>query len=74
MLKPGICFYDSAGRSHPSPRAALVRELADALGFDGASTTLATTLAVLVIEKRAEIEQAFADFDLMRAYAEEHSV
>lgn len=70
MLKPGLCFYDSAGNRHPSARAALVHELTAALGFDGANTTLATTLAVLVIEKRVQVEKAFADFDLMYAIEE----
>lgn len=72
MLRCGLTFYDSAGRRHPSPRAALIHELADALGFDGANATLSTTIAVLVVEKRAAVEQAFSGFDQMVAAAEEH--
>jgi 3-methyladenine DNA glycosylase Tag len=65
MLKPGLCFYDSTGKSHPSAKAAALAEIAAILGYTGSASGVASALALLVYEKRAQIETVFAQFDAM---------
>lgn len=63
-------YRDSRGNLHLSPSAAVVADIASALGRVGDEGGLSVGVAKLVLEKRAEIEQAFADFDALQGDSE----
>lgn len=67
MAKVAFAYTDNQGKLHDSPEAAVIADLSAILGRLGAESGITSGLAKLLIEKRAEIEQAFQDFDRMTA-------
>lgn len=63
MAKATIAFTDSRGRLHSSAHKATVSDLAALFGWtEGMSLGIAQS----VLEKRAEIEQIFAELDAVQ--------
>lgn len=60
-MKRAISYTDAHGRSHNSPEAATVSDLA-AL-FTGSPRAVGTEIATLVLAQRKEIERIFAEHD-----------
>lgn len=71
MAKVDTCYRDNSGARHDTPEDAALADLTNALGRIGNEGGITPGLAKLLLEKRAEIEQAFADFDAMRAWQEQ---
>ena len=68
MAKAIEAFCDERGHLHDSPELAIVADIAAALGRVGDEGGLTSGVARLILEKRRQIEQAFADLDkLMKA-------
>jgi hypothetical protein len=67
MAKAIEAYRDERGALHHSPESAIVADIAAALGRVGDEGGLTVGVAKLILEKRAEIEQAFADFDRLNA-------
>lgn len=67
MAKVGQAFLDNAGQVHPSAEAAVIADIAAALGRLSVDAGIAGGLAKVILDKRAEIETAFGDFDAMTA-------
>lgn len=65
MARIATAYADNAGRLHASPGEATVSDLAAVLGRIGAEAGITGGLAKLLLEKRAEIEQVFAEHDAM---------
>ena len=63
MAKAIEAYQDERGNLHDSPTSAIVADIAAALGRVGDEGGLTTGVAKLILEKRSEIERAFADFD-----------
>jgi hypothetical protein len=63
MAKSIEAYRDERGNLHHSPSSAIVADIAAALGRVGDEGGLTNGVAKLILEKRGEIEQAFADFD-----------
>ena len=63
MAKAIEAYQDERGNLHDSPTSAIIADLAAALGRVGEEGGLTNGVAKLILEKRSEIEQAFADFD-----------
>jgi hypothetical protein len=63
MAKPIEAYRDERGNLHTSPELAIVADIAAALGRVGDEGGLTSGVARLILDKRREIEQAFADFD-----------
>lgn len=61
-------YADNSGTLHTHPYDAAVADLTVVLGRIGGETGITSGLAKLIIEKRAEIEAVFADFDAMSTY------
>lgn len=66
MAKVAQCFLDNGGQPHTSPEAAVSADIATAIGRGSADGGMITGLAALILDKRAEIEAAFADYDRMK--------
>lgn len=66
MAKIMPAFMDIAGQVHASAEAAVLSDLAAALGRTTADSGITGGLAKLILDKRAEIERAFADLDAMK--------
>jgi hypothetical protein len=62
-----FAYTDNQGKRHDNPEAAVVADLSVTLGRLGAESGITSGLAKLLIEKRGEIEVAFADLDRMTA-------
>ncbi len=63
-------FQDERGHLHDSPDTAVVADIAAALGRVGDEGGLTNGVARLILEKRRDIEKAFADLDsLVRSQA-----
>jgi hypothetical protein len=58
-------FQDERGHLHDSPDTAVVADIAAALGRVGDEGGLTNGVAKLILEKRQEIEKAFADLDAL---------
>jgi hypothetical protein len=56
-------FRDERGHLYNSPDTAVVADIAAALGRVGDEGGLTNGVAKLILEKRKEIEKAFADLD-----------
>jgi hypothetical protein len=56
-------YKDCRGNLHLDPSSAIVADIAAALGRVGEEGGLTQGVAKLILEKRAEIEVAFADLD-----------
>ena len=71
MAKAIEAYKDERGNLHESPASAIVADIAAALGRVGDEGGLTNGVAKLILEKRSEIERAFADFDLLNDGASE---
>lgn len=60
-------FRDNRGNLHLDPSSAIVADIAAALGRVGDEGGLTQGVARLILDKRAEIETAFADLDKLVA-------
>lgn len=69
MAKVATAFADNEGKLHPTAEAAVLADLSVILGRIGAEGGITAGLAQLIIEKRGEIEAAFADLDVMAGAA-----
>ena len=56
-------FKDGRGHLHLDPSSAIVADIAAALGRVGDEGGLTQGVAKLILDKRSDIEAAFADFD-----------
>ena len=65
MAKSIQAYLDNRGHLHTSPTSAVIGDIAAALGRVGDEGGLTEGVARLILEKRVEIEQAFADLDSM---------
>lgn len=65
MAKLAPACFDNEGKTHPTPEAAVLADLTVILGRIGAEGGITAGLAQIVLEKRREIEAAFADLDAM---------
>lgn len=63
MAKPVQAYEDERGNLHTSAELAIVADIAAALGRVGDEGGLTSGVARLILEKRRELEQAFADLD-----------
>lgn len=73
MAKVVTAYADNSGAIHASPLDAILVDLSTVLGRIGAEAGLTTGVARLILEKREEIEEIFAEFDAMDACAEGRS-
>jgi len=60
-------YKDSRGNLHLDPSSAIIADIAAALGRVGDEGGLTRGVAKLILEKRTDIEDAFADFDQLQA-------
>ena len=65
MARAIEAYQDARGNLHDSPTNAIVADIAAALGRVGEEGGLTNGVAKLILEKRSEIEQAFADYDVL---------
>lgn len=65
MAKVAQCFVDNSGAFHPTPEEAIVADIGVVLGRVGSDPGLANGIARKIIERRADIERAFAELDAM---------
>jgi len=65
MAKSIEAYVDNRGNLHMTPTSAVIGDIAASLGRVGDEGGLTEGVARLILEKRAEIEQAFADLDSM---------
>ncbi len=65
MAVRGIGYFDSRGQFFKHPEEATISDLAAILGRVGEGDSLAPGIAKILLEKRREIEHAFADHDNM---------
>ena len=61
----GTGFFDRKGNFFKTARDATVSDLAGLLGKIGEGESLAPGIANMLLERRAEIEQLFAEHDVM---------
>ena len=67
MARAIEAYRDNRGNLHHTVSHAVVADIAAALGRVGDEGGLTNGVAILIIEKRREIEQAFADLDALQA-------
>ena len=67
MARAIDAFRDERGHLHDSAEMAIVADIAAALGRVGDEGGLTNGVARLILEKRREIEHAFADLDRLAA-------
>jgi hypothetical protein len=65
MAKIVEAYKDDRGTLHNTPAGAVIADIAAALGRVGEEGGLTNGVAVLILEKRKEIERAFADLDML---------
>lgn len=65
MARVTPSYEDNKGELHRSPENATIADLATILGRMGDDGGMAAGVARLILEKRREIEAAFADYDEM---------
>jgi hypothetical protein len=65
MAHTGTGFFDRKGNFFKTARDATVSDLAALLGKIGEGESLAPGIANMLLERRAEIEQLFAEHDHM---------
>lgn len=63
MAKSIEAYRDERGQVHDSPSAAVIADIAAALGRVGDEGGLTNGVAKLILDKRKKIEKAFADLD-----------
>lgn len=69
MAKEALRYVDNSGIAHETPEGAALGDIAVALGRLSADGGIAGGVAKLVLEKRSEIEAAFADLDRLKGVA-----
>lgn len=67
MATECTAYRDSKGSLHATPERATLADLANVLGRVGEEGGMTAGVAKLILEKRDEIEQVFAEHDLMLA-------
>lgn len=67
MARISIAYADNRGQLHASAEQAVLSDLTAILGRIGAESGITSGIAKCLLEKRAEVEQAFADHDAMIA-------
>lgn len=65
MAKSIQAYLDNRGHLHTSPKSAVIGDITHALGRVGDEGGLTEGVARLILEKREEIERAFADLDAL---------
>ena len=65
MACKGVGYFDSKGHFYKTPNEATVSDLSSMLGKIGEGDSLAPGIALMLLEKRDEIEKIFAEHDLM---------
>ena len=65
MAKVVEAYRDERGTLHNTPANAIVADIAAALGRVGDEGGLTNGVATLILEKRKDIERAFADYDAL---------
>lgn len=65
MAKVVQAYADNRGKRHDTPTDATISDLAAVLGRISLDAGIAGGIAKLILEKRAEIEQVFAQHDAM---------
>lgn len=65
MAKIGQTCFDNKGESHASPELATISDLVALFGRMNGPEGMADGVARLILERRKEIEQAFAEHDAM---------
>ncbi len=65
MAHTGTGYFDRKGNFYKSPHDATVSDLAALLGKIGDGESLAPGIANMLLERRSEIEQLFAEHDRM---------
>jgi hypothetical protein len=65
MAHSGTGYFDKKGQYHKTPEEATISDLAGILGRVGDGESLAPGIAQMLLLKRDEIEQIFADHDQM---------
>jgi hypothetical protein len=69
MANSGTAYFDKKGQYYRTPEEATISDLAGLLGRVGEGESLAPGIAHILLEKRSEIEQIFADHDEMHRTA-----
>lgn len=67
MAHQGIGFFNSKGQYFKTPEEATQSDLSSLLGRIGDGDSLAPGIAVMLLQKRGEVEQIFAEHDDMLA-------
>jgi hypothetical protein len=67
MAHTGTGYFNSKGQYFKSPAEATMSDLSGLLGRVGDGDSLAPGIAFIILEKRAEIENIFAEHDSMLA-------
>ena len=65
MAKKGTGYFDRKGHFFKTSREATASDLAGLLGQIGEGESLAPGIALVLLDKRKEIEQLFAEHDAM---------
>lgn len=63
MAKSIEAYCDERGHIHDSPSEAVIADIGASLGRVGDEGGLTNGVAALILQKRAAIEKAFADYD-----------
>lgn len=65
MAKKSTGYFDNRGNYHETPKAATVSDIAALMGHVGedGNQTLAPGIANFILERRAEIENIYAEHD-----------
>jgi 3-methyladenine DNA glycosylase Tag len=63
MARSVEAYRDERGHVHDTPAEAIIADIAASLGRVGDEGGLTNGVAALILEKRAAIEKAFADYD-----------
>jgi len=70
MANSGIGYFDRRGEYFRTPEEATISDLSSLLGRIGEGDSLAPGIAAMLLERRTEIEEIFADHDKMGALEE----
>jgi hypothetical protein len=65
MANSGIGFFDRRGEYFRTPEEATISDLSSILGRIGEGDSIAPGIAVMLLDRRSEIEQIFAEHDRM---------
>ncbi len=73
MANSGIGYFDQRGEYFRTPAEATISDLAGILGKIGEGDSLAPGIAVMLLDKREEIEEVFTEHDRMANLESEKS-